>query len=605
MQPYNTYSSAPPPLLHATSSRPYHPFSSPPNLTLYVAATLLHNPYLGQVPASRPSDCSLNPPMAPPQLDAEPLLSVDRAPELHPTLEEFEPHTRCYLELDSVIPSKPVCVASGLRPVKRFRTDEPPSDQSHSTRRTSISSLNHDVLLEIFDWYFTQESGWPRARPSVLAFRAAMHVCRSWRYLILGSPKRFDLELHCTYGAPVADLLTHFPSLPIQLDFEADHRILTTKDEDGILRAMKQSRRLRHVDIKAPYRTVQRISAAMNGYLPLLEVFKIFVMSRGSNERLPASTSFIFPSTFSAPRLTSIQLERLVPLIKPPASLHSPALERHHLYDIPSAVLLPPELLVELLSAMPLLGFLNIRFQFPGLHRGTATAATISPSTRSRISLPRLVSFHFNGAREYCDDLMSQISAPSLSDLDVRLFNRLPIALPNAGSPSCRFWRSLFATSTDVSIVFLDDSVYACSGSRIWEVLSRRFDWQVASLAEFFQSLDPALLNVDNLGLLALSDRTSPRDASEPEDWCNLLRPFSNVKKLRVQRALRHDVSRSLMSNGALSLDLLPELQTLGLEPEPDRGDDDDDDDDDEFTAFLEARERANRPVSVECTLLS
>ncbi|KAI0258222.1 hypothetical protein BC834DRAFT_103947 [Gloeopeniophorella convolvens] len=127
-----------------------------------------------------------------------------------------------------------------------------------------------------------------------------------------------------------------------------------------------------------------------------------------------------------------------------------------------------------------------------------------------------------------------------------------------------------------------------------WEVLSRQFDWQVASAAEFSQSLAPALLSVVELKLRSLTSNMPLgwQDGSEPQDWCNLLRPFSNMKKLHVHPALCRDVSRALMSNGAqASLELLPELRTLELKVG-------DDDSAKAFGNFLEARECANRPVS-------
>ncbi|KAI0258228.1 hypothetical protein BC834DRAFT_103839 [Gloeopeniophorella convolvens] len=604
MYPYHPYSYPHSPLPHATSISLFNPSPPPPNPALHVAAQLPPNHYSPQaLPASRPSYNSLSLPTLHAQFGAGLPLSIEHVPDLHPTLEEFDLYVRHYMGLaHSMIPLKLACVASGSRPVKRLRTHGPFPDQSHPVRRTSISSLNHDVLLEIFDWYFIRRE---MRYPPVLWFRAIIHVCRRWRHLILRFTQRFNLEIHCTNRTPVADLLTHFASLPIKFEFRGSDGTLTAEDEDNLLKAMEQSRRLRHVGVHAPYHTIQQAFAAMDGHLPLLEVLLCRVVpdhldGRPPTESTSQARTFIFPSLSSTPRPTRHQSEKVAPLIKPPKLSHLPALEVLSLHDIPSAAFLPPEFLVKLLLATPLLNFLDIGFRFPGLYRDTATT-TIPASTRCT-SLPHLRSFRFKGAREYFENLVSRINAPSLEGSGVQFFNQPPLPLPNLEWPSCRLWQSLFSKGTQITVSFGWDTVYACHGLNpgcanwLWRILSSQFDWQVASAAECFQSLALALLKVDNLQLQFHTDSMPPewQDVSEPEDWCNLLKPFGNVKTLQVHPALCRDVSRSLMSNGAqVSLDLLPELQTLELRK-------DDDDGRMAFADFLVGRECEKRPVSIQ-----
>ncbi|KAI0258232.1 hypothetical protein BC834DRAFT_104131 [Gloeopeniophorella convolvens] len=530
-----------------------------------------------------------------PHHDGGPSFSIERAQQLHLALKESKPCVRYQPGPASGVPMETTCVALGSGPLERRPTEEPLPDQGNSAQQTSISSLNHDVLLGIFDWYFTQKreySGAHATRTSALAFRTSIHVCRIWRHLILKFWKHFNLEIYCTQGTPVVDLLTHFPPLPINLEFRARHETLMTKDEEGILRAMEQSHRLRSVWVQAPDRTMQRVFAVTNEKFPLLEaLYLAYTRPYGSNvNQPPASTmrlsqagtrasrgarkwirkkikrkTFVFPSIHSAPRPDPLHPEKAVSLVKPPTLPHLPALTKLLLSDIPSAVLLPPELLVQLLSAMPLLGSLHIGYRFPGLHRDTGTA-TIPRCT----SLPHLRRLWFKGACGYFDDLVSHIGVPSMEGLDVTFFNRLPLDPPNLGSPFLRLWQSLVAKDTQISIKFTGESVCVGQGGCYWELLSRQSDWQVASAGEFCQSLAPALLSV-----VELKHRSKSRyvpsgwqpDGSEPQDWCNLLRPFSNAKTLKVDRVLCRDVSQALMSNGAqASLDLLPELQTLELQ---------------------------------------
>jgi hypothetical protein len=49
-------------------------------------------------------------------------------------------------------------------------------------------------------------------------------------------------------------------------------------------------------------------------------------------------------------------------------------------------------------------------------------------------------------------------------------------------------------------------------------------------------------------------------------EWRKLLRPFSNVKTLRIEKGLVKDLSRCLeLEDGEFPLELLPELQELSI----------------------------------------
>ncbi|KAI0259475.1 hypothetical protein BC834DRAFT_632042 [Gloeopeniophorella convolvens] len=625
---YHPIRPSPHPLSDATSVVPYNPFPPFPHPATHVAAALPYNSHFPQARlTSLPEYYSFRPPTVHPQLGKEPL---ERAPELHPVLEGR------HLELDSAMPPKPVRVASSSRPGKRRRMDGFPPTLCYSAPHTDVSSLKDDVLLEIIEWYITHRSLW---YSGVLGLREFIHTCRRWRYLTLRSSKRLGLRLCCTFGVPVTDLLTHFPSLPISLHYLAtsQRRTLRPEDKEGIIRAMEQSHRLEEVVIEAPAHHVQGFLAAMDGCFPSLQ--RLSIETRESRDNwLPKSTNksraFILPPTFAAPRLTSLHLNTSTLLAEPKEFPHLSAIQALALRNMSSATL-TPEHLVNLLSATaPLLEYLDISFGFPGLpYRDVGTTPSQAPA-KNILGLPHLSSFEFRGAHEYFDDLVSRISMPLLDLCVFVFFNRLPLAPGNSGLLSYRFWKPFVADYKSVIINFGQRSVGVASWEEhapttenmerelvSWtlDIESRQFDWQVTSAAEFTQSLAPELLEVDSLRLYFGFEREPPEwlDASEPEDWCNILRPFSNVKMLVVSWELRHDVSRSLMSSGVeASLDLLPELQTLVLvkpddpdvEPSPSRllelptlepeGDDDGSLGENLFADFIEARKGVNRPVS-------
>ena len=66
-------------------------------------------------------------------------------------------------------------------------------------RVKSIDVLPDDDLLSIFDFYMACQIPFGR-KPihAVDAWRALVHVCRRWRSVVFGSPRRLNLRLSCT-----------------------------------------------------------------------------------------------------------------------------------------------------------------------------------------------------------------------------------------------------------------------------------------------------------------------------------------------------------------------------------------------------------------------
>ena len=66
-----------------------------------------------------------------------------------------------------------------------------------------------------------------------------VQVCRRWRYLVLESASYLRLSLVCTHGTPVADMLAHSPPLPIIIDHVDQNSHIISRDEEGILLALR------------------------------------------------------------------------------------------------------------------------------------------------------------------------------------------------------------------------------------------------------------------------------------------------------------------------------------------------------------------------------
>src|SRR6266702_1923724 len=133
------------------------------------------------------------------------------------------------------------------------------------TPRTTVSTLNDDVLLNIFDWYrlyntTDEDQGWNLER----WWYKPIHVCRKWRHLILTSPTRLDLHLVCTYGIPVEAMLSHSPPLPLIIYYPEITGKISAADEESALFALQQRERVRRIHVTAPTAILCNLFKAMD-----------------------------------------------------------------------------------------------------------------------------------------------------------------------------------------------------------------------------------------------------------------------------------------------------------------------------------------------------
>jgi hypothetical protein len=136
---------------------------------------------------------------------------------------------------------------------------------NYSPHVVSIHILDDDSLLNIFYFYrpfflgedekdiMRLEGGrgrWKRGR----WWYSLAHVYQRWRKLILGSASYLRLSLVCTNGTPVQNMLAHSPPLPLTVDYGSKDGI-TAEDEEGILLALEQRHRVRHLSLVLPAQT--------------------------------------------------------------------------------------------------------------------------------------------------------------------------------------------------------------------------------------------------------------------------------------------------------------------------------------------------------------
>jgi hypothetical protein len=109
-----------------------------------------------------------------------------------------------------------------------------------------IHVLPDEVLLEIFDFYVDTMSLWysDEDERGVDTWQSLVQVCRRWRSLVLGSPRRLNLQLHCRPKTPARDTLDIWPALPLVVSGDRPSGM------DNVIAALGQSNRVLQVNLR-------------------------------------------------------------------------------------------------------------------------------------------------------------------------------------------------------------------------------------------------------------------------------------------------------------------------------------------------------------------
>jgi hypothetical protein len=105
----------------------------------------------------------------------------------------------------------------------------------------TIDTLPDDALLYVFDFYVAQAY-------EVEAWHMLVHVCRRWRNLVFGSPRRLNLRIECRTETPVRDSekLDIWPPLPIVISGTCES---TTVPVDNIKAALEHHDRVCQINL--------------------------------------------------------------------------------------------------------------------------------------------------------------------------------------------------------------------------------------------------------------------------------------------------------------------------------------------------------------------
>ena len=394
-----------------------------------------------------------------------------------------------------------------------------------------------------------------------------MHVCRRWRGVVFGSPRRLNLRLVCTSRTRARDTLDIWPALPVFI--QCDHG-LQEESVDNIVAVLKHSSRVCQVSLSVSSLHLEKVSAAMQK--PFLGLTHLTLKLEPNGE-----TVTVLPDLFlgeSAPCLQSLYFRGIPFPALPKLLLSSTQLAHLCLLNIPHSGYFSPEAMTTALSILTNLDFLQLEFQSPRSCPGWASRR-LPPQTR--FVLPVLEDFEFKGVSEYLDDLVAHIDAPTLNNLSITFFNDIVFDTPQliqfiGRTPMLNVLNKAYVTVEGGAARAELLSQIPGNGRLEVTIPCRELDWQVSSLQQVFTSCLPPLSMLEDLYIHEASYwQPYWQDNIENILWLGLLHPFTAVKNLHLSWEIARRIAPTLQELvGDRTTEMLPTLQNIFMaDPAP------------------------------------
>jgi hypothetical protein len=418
-----------------------------------------------------------------------------------------------------------------------------------------------------------------------------VHVCRKWRNVVFGSPRRLELELWCRPGTPVRETLDVWPLLPIVVSG------FGVRDVDDMVAALEHNDRIVMVDLlQLPSSQLEKVLAAMQQPLPAVTSLVLGIQEY--------ETAPVAPDSFSggsAPRLEELWLNGVPFPGLPNLLLSASHLVELKLWKIPDSGYISPEAMVNGFSALISLERLHIAFESPQYRPGPKSQRP-PPSTRTL--LPVLYAFFFEGVSKYLEDIVALIDAPLLEYFHINFFHQLIFETPQLNQFVSRTPKikahgeaRVDFSSWGVSITFPQQSI---DGELEMVILCELIELQLPSLLQVCSlSFPPAFIPaMECLYIRALDDIFWDwPDDLENSQWLELLHPFAAVKELYMSCGITPCIARALQELvGEGVMEVLPSLKNVFLEEPLPSGPAQE-----TIAQFVSARQLTGHPIAVSC----
>jgi hypothetical protein len=249
------------------------------------------------------------------------------------------------------------------------------------------------ALIEVFAFYMAE--AW------IETWHTLVHVCRKWRNIGDGSPRRLDLRLFCTARTPVRETLDIWPPLPIVVNLYHDE----TWGVDNIVAALGPNDRVYEMGLFGIRSSqLEEVLAALQQPFPTLTLLRLGL----KDEAVPVDPDLFLGG--SAPRLQTLSLDHIPFPGLPKLLLSATHLVQLCLLGIPHSGYISPEAMATCLSGLTRLEYLEIEFESPQ-SRPDHWQNSRRPPLPTRNPLPVLTVLLFKGVSEYLEDLVVRIDA--------------------------------------------------------------------------------------------------------------------------------------------------------------------------------------------------
>jgi hypothetical protein len=420
------------------------------------------------------------------------------------------------------------------------------------SQQTTIETLSNDVLLNIFRHYLD-------ATPRL--WHTLTWVCQGWRNIIFTSPLGLNLRLYCTYGIPVLRTLDCWPALPIIVQYGGSSYLdpPSREDDDNIVAALKQSSRVRSINLTVTRSLLAKLSAISE---PFLELEELALLSQ-DNVRLTTPNTFRWGPGLRILHSTRIAFPSFAQLLSPCHGLVD-----LQLHEIPTAGYFSPEEFANALSGMTQLRVISLHFLSLPRRR---SYLSLSPPPGGRILLPALTRLKYRGTSKYLDCLVARIDAPHLEDIDITFFSQPTMDALQLGRFIERIEMQTPLSQADVqtsadaiSISFTNSSTSTRFQLRI---SCEQLDWQLSCMAQVCDQFSPSLSRVQNLDVNTLAS-SGGQDGADGEHWLELVLAFGGAKDIRTAASgkLATSILRALPPANGSDATVLPALRHLRVE---------------------------------------
>ncbi len=162
-----------------------------------------------------------------------------------------------------------------------------------------MEMLPDDVLLQIFDFCVDQGQD---TKGEIHAWQPLVHVCRQWRIIVFGSPRRLNLRLLCTPKRHADTTLRIWPALPLLLQGS----ISSTSDAINTIIMLSYSDRIHKIELDISRWQFGKVLAAMRK--PFTELTHLLLGASFGRDH--DRTKLVLPDLLlggSAPRLRELR----------------------------------------------------------------------------------------------------------------------------------------------------------------------------------------------------------------------------------------------------------------------------------------------------------